>query len=176
MLSKSKLEEILKKSPPKSPNSSMTLQEKWDEFLEFAIENKYDKDQALALAKENAKSFDLKMPKDSTFQTWWSTKRSKMKSDSKKSLVDAPDPTDGPYSDSDPIPENIRQRIREEMEADGWVQMGAGLTFFLQSPDDEGTVFQVWTGRNHPGTEPGTWVSQNFQKWDGQKEGGSTLS
>lgn len=169
MFSKSKLEEILEKSPPKSTNSHLTLQEKWGGFLEFMIIQGYDKDHALELAKENAEISGLKMPKDSTFQTWWSTKSSKLKSVSKKSKADASVPTDGKNSASEPISEKIRQRIQEEMEADGWVKMGAGLTIYLKLPDAEGNEYQVWTGRNQPGTEPGEWVIQDFQKWNNPK-------
>lgn len=176
MLSKSKLEEILKKSPPKSANSSLTLQEQWDEFLEFTITKGYEKDHALQVAKENAESLSLKMPKDTTFRTWWSTKSGKIKADSKKLLAAAAVSTAGKESVNEPIPEKIRQRIREEMESEGWVRMGAGLTIFLKPSDEEGFTFQVWVGRGLPETEQGKWVIQSFEKWNDPKDGDPTPS
>lgn len=174
MFSKSKLEEILKNSPPKSTNPRIKLQEAWDEFLETLITRGYDKGQALELAKENAESLGLKMPKDSTFQIWWSTKRSKMKSASEKSMTEAPTPDSDTDSSCEPIPEKIRQLIREEMELDGWVQLGVGLTIFGKS--GKGSEYQVWTGRNQPGSEPGKWVMQTFEEWDDSKKADSAPS
>ena len=69
------------------------------------------------------------------------------------------------------IPEDARQQIREEMEADGWVQMGELPIIHVKEPagqgskDDKSGLLHVWTGKGNPDSGVGKWVLQQFKLW-----------
>ena len=69
------------------------------------------------------------------------------------------------------IPQDARQPIREEMEADGWMQMGALPIIHVKVPagqeskDDKSGLLQVWTGKGSPDSGAGKWVLQQFKLW-----------
>lgn len=61
--------------------------------------------------------------------------------------------------------EQIRKRVREEMEMEGWIQMGRLPEIFLKESAPGSTIYDVWTGSNQPEVGEGAWIKQKFETW-----------
>ena len=156
MKPEAKLAELFLKNPPSSASRKVNLHDVWQEFLNIAVTKGYGTKQAIELAGIYSKTSSLQLPKESTITTWLAAKRRELKLKPKalKGAVSASKRS---------IPDELRQRIREEMEVAGWMHLGAWPAIYLQQQTMND--FLVWTGKGEPSSGSGKWVVQRFEQW-----------